>query len=185
MPERAAEPAGEASTPARIIKMTVRNGEEGALIPNLGSEHRAAEIKTRYRKRWLLEQKYHTLKNKMKFESVRGKASIYVRQDFWAQTPVFTMVQYLITGAEMRRRRQAKKKQYRYETRITENIAIGLYKEQCIRLILEEDDRRKNELFIRLKEEMMKHIVPVRPSPSSPRRWQYFNKYQCNLKPSF
>ena len=50
------ERAAEASRPARIIKMTVRNGEEGALIPNRGPEHRVAEIKTRYRKRWLLEQ---------------------------------------------------------------------------------------------------------------------------------
>ena len=185
MPERAAELAGEGPTPARILKMTVRNGEEGALITNLGPEHRTAEIKTLYRKRWLLEQKYHTLKNKMKFESVTGKASIYVRQDFWAQTLVFNMVQDLITGAEMRRRRQAKKKRYRYETRINENIAIGLYKEQFIRLILEQDNERKNEMFIRLKEEMMKHLVPVRASPSSPRRWQYFNKYKCNLKPCF
>ena len=78
MPER----AGEASRPAQIIKMTVRNGEEGTLIPNRGPEHRAAEIKARYRKRWRLEQQYHPLKNKMRFESVRGKASIYVRQDF-------------------------------------------------------------------------------------------------------
>ena len=93
------------------------------------------------------------------------------------------MVQGLISGAETRRRRQAKKKQQRYEIRITGNIAIGLYKEQCIRLIVEEDDRRKNELFIQLKEEMMKNLVPVRPLPSSLRRWQYFNKY--DLKPSF
>ena len=46
------------------------------------------------------------------------------------------MVQDLISGAEKRRRRQGKKKQYRYEIRINENIAIGLYKEQYIRLIV-------------------------------------------------
>ena len=101
MPERVVE----ASRPARIMKMTVRNGEEGALIPNRGPEHRATEIKTLYRKRWRLEQKYHTLKNKMQCESVTGKASISVRQDFWAQTPVFTMVQDLISAGGGRRNR--------------------------------------------------------------------------------
>jgi hypothetical protein len=40
-------------------------------------------------------------------------------------------------------------------------------------------------MFVRLKEEMMKNIVPVRASPSGPRRWQYFNKYKGNQKPSF
>jgi hypothetical protein len=158
----------------------------GALITNLGREHKACDIKRLYCKRWLLEQKYHTLKNKLKFESVTGKASIYVRQDFWAQTLVFNMVRDVLTGAEMmRRRRYSKKKQYRYETRINENIVIGLYKEQFIRLIMEEDLKKKDQMFVQLKEKMMKNIVPVRVLPGSPRRWQYFNKYKCNQKPSF
>ena len=185
-PEREQELAAETSTPARIIEMTFSGGEPGALITNLGTEHKACDIKRLYRKRWQLEQKYHTLKNKMKFESVTGKASIYVKQDFWAQTLVFNMVQDVLTGAEMmRRRRYSKKKQSRYETRINENIAIGLYKEQFIRLIMEEDPQKKHWMFVQLKEEMMRNIVPIRVLPSAPRRWQYFNKYKCNQKPSF
>jgi hypothetical protein len=43
-------------------------------------------------------------------------------------------------------------------------------KEQCIRLMLEEDRERKTRLFVRLKEEMMKNIVPIRTLPGSPRR---------------
>jgi hypothetical protein len=54
-----------------------------------------------------------------------------------------------------------------------------------IRLMLEEDDRKREELFARLKEDMMKNIVPIRTSPGKPRRWKYFNKYKCNQKPSF
>jgi hypothetical protein len=119
-------------------------------------------------------------------ESVTGKAGICVGQDFRAQTPVFNMVQDVLTGAEMmRRRRYSKKKQYRYETRINENIAIGLYKEQFIWLIMEEDLKKKDRMFAQLKEEMMKNIVPVRTLPGGPRRWQYFNKYKCNQKPGF
>ena len=110
IPGREWELAGEASSPARIIKTTFQSKEERALITNRGPEHRAAEIKVLYRKRRLLEQKYHTLKNKMKFESVTGKSGIYVRQDYcWAQTLVFTMVQDMISGAEKRRRRQGKR----------------------------------------------------------------------------
>jgi hypothetical protein len=68
------ELAGEASTPARIIRMIFRNGEPGALITNPGREHKACDIKRLYRKRWLLEQKYHTLKNKMNGTMVPLKA---------------------------------------------------------------------------------------------------------------
>jgi IS4 transposase len=35
------------------------------------------EIKRLYRKRWMIEKKYHALKNKMRFESVTGKAGMY------------------------------------------------------------------------------------------------------------
>jgi hypothetical protein len=184
MPKREKELAKESSTPARILKMTFDNGEKGALITNL-TEYRAVDIKRLYRKRWLIEQKYHTLKNKLKFESVTGRASIYVEQDFRAQVLVFNMVQDLITGAEQRLKQRSRKRAYRYKTRINENIAIGLYKEQFIRLILEEDTGRKNELFLQLKKAMIKNIVPVRTLPGRARRWQYFNKYKCNQKSSF
>jgi hypothetical protein len=50
---------------------------------------------------------------------------------------------------------------------------------------MEEDPERKALLFVRLKEDMMKNIVPLRPMPVSPRRWKYFNKYKCTLKPGF
>lgn len=38
-------------------------------------------------------EKYHTLKSKMKFDSVTGKASVYVYQDFHAQILVYNMIQ--------------------------------------------------------------------------------------------
>jgi hypothetical protein len=182
--ERAQELAEEGSTHARILKMRFATGEMGALITNL-TGCAGGTLKRLYRKRWMIEQQYHTLKNKLRFESVTGKASIYVEQDFRAQILVYNMVQDVISGAELRAKSKTHKKRSRYTTRINENIAIGLYKERFIRLMMEEDRARKNELFIRLKEDMLKNIVPIRSLPSSPRRWKYFNKYKCNLKPSF
>jgi hypothetical protein len=183
-PERMEELERQGKSPARIIKMKFGGGEEGALITNM-TECGAWELRKLYRKRWGIEQSYHTLKNKMKFESVTGKASVYVEQDFWAQIVVHNMVQDLITEAERKVVEKARKKAYRYEMRINENIAIGLFKEQFIRLMMEEDDERKNERFIRLKADMERNTVPVRTLKSRSRKWNYFNKYKCNLKPSF
>ena len=183
-PQRAAELARRQSSRVRIIKAVFSNGEKAAFVTNLKEESRA-EIQQLYRKRWSIEQKYHTLKNKMKFESVTGKASIYVEQDFWAQTLVFNIVQDLISAAQWRVTRKAQKKHLKYEIRINENIAIGLFKEQFIKLMLEEDDRLKDDMFARLKSDMERNIVPVRSLPSAPRKWKSCNKYKCNLKPSF
>jgi hypothetical protein len=183
-PQRKEELELQGKTAARIIKMEFGGGEEGALITNV-MEYGSWEIQKLYRQRWSIEKRYHTLKNKMKFESVTGNASVYVEQDFWAQVLVHNMVQDLITEAERKVVEKARKKGYRYEMRINENIAIGLFKEQFIRLMLEEDDERKNERFIRLKADMERNIVPVRALKSRGRKWNYFNKYKCNQKPSF
>ena len=106
-------------------------------------------------------------------------------QDFWSQMLVFNMVQDLITAAERRAVKKAKKKQLKYEIRINENIAIGLFKEQFIKLIMQENDSIKDVMFKRLTTDMERYIVPVRKLKGSPRKWKYFNKYKCNQKPSF
>jgi hypothetical protein len=183
-PERAAELDRAGETRARVIKGRF-GGEEGALITNLGKEIGGEEIREQYRERWEIEEKYHRLKNKMKFESVTGKASVYVAQDFLAQVLVFNMVQDLIGEAEEKARELGKERGYRYEVRINENIAIGLWKEQFVRLMLEDDDEKKDRMFRRLKEDMVRNIVPVRQLKGKPRKWNYFNKYKCNQKPSF
>jgi len=183
-PQRAQELKERQSTAARIIKTKLDNGAQAAFITNL-TEGTSGDIKRLYKKRWSIEQKYHTLKNKLKFESVTGKASIYVKQDFWAQMLVYNIVQDLITGAQIRAVKRSKKKHHKYEVRINENIAIGLFKEQFIKLIMEDDDRIKDAIFKRMTDDMQRFIVPVRKLKSSPRKWKYFNKYKSNQKPSF
>jgi hypothetical protein len=183
-PQRAGEMERAGETRARVIK-TRFGGEEGALITNLGKEIGGEEIRELYGERWEIEQKFHTLKNKMKFESVTGKAAVYVEQDFLAQVLVFNMVQDMIMEAEEQAQKKGKEREYRYEVKINENIAIGLWKEQFVRLMLEEDDERKDRMFIRLKEEIIRNTVPVRRLKGRERKWNHFNKYKCNLKPSF
>jgi len=183
-PKRALELKEQKLTRTRIIKTKLYNGDTAAFITNL-TEGTAGDLKRLYQKRWSIEQKYHTLKNKLKFESVTGKASIYVVQDFWAQMIVFNMVQDLITSAERRAVKKAKKKRLKYEIRINENIAIGLFKEKFIKLIMEDNDSIKSAMFKQLISDMERYIVPVRKVKSSPRKWKYFNKYKCNQKPSF
>ena len=76
------------------------------------------------------EKKYHTLKNKIKFESVTGRASIYVYQDFRSQLLVYNMVQDIRRCADAEVSRTGVKKGLKHPLRTNENIAIGLFKEQ-------------------------------------------------------
>jgi hypothetical protein len=182
--KRKQELALKGYTPVRMVRTGFADEEQGMLATNL-VEGSAGEIQRLYRRRWKVEQKYHTLKNKMKFESVAGKASVYVQQDFWAQMLVFNIVQDLIAAAQRRAARESRKKKHIYQIRINENIAIGLFKEQFVRLMLDKDDQRRGALFKQLIADMEKYIVPVRELKSSPRKWKRMNKYKCNQKPSF
>ncbi len=70
------------------------------MMTNLPKEHTATEIQKLYFLRWEIEKKYHTLKNKMKLESVTGKATIYVYQDFLAQILTYNMMQDIRKAAD-------------------------------------------------------------------------------------
>jgi hypothetical protein len=146
---------------------------------------------------------------------VTGKAGVYVKQDFLAQVPVFilmsvkvygqiprygpvftrkmenvivleyNMVQDLTGEAEEKGRERGREREYKYAVKINENIAIRLWKEQFVRLMLEDNDEKKEWMFRRLKEEMARNIVPERQLKGRVRKWNYFNKYKCNQKPGF
>ncbi len=83
-------------TITRFISSKLPSGNEIVLMTNLPFKISGEEIKKLYFKRWEIEKKYHALKNKMKFESVTGKSTIYVYQDFWAQIVVYNMIQDIL-----------------------------------------------------------------------------------------
>ena len=183
-PERWRELSQRSSSSVRMVRTAFKNEGRGMLVTNL-KEGSANDIQRLYLKRWKIEQQYHTMKNKMKFESMSGNSSVYVKQDFWAQALVFNIIQDLIIRAELQAKKKPRKKPLRHEIRINQNIAIGLFKEQFIKLMLEEDENCKSAMFRSLIAEMERNIVPVRKQKSAPRRWNKSNKYKCNQKPAF
>ena len=98
---------------------------------------------------------------------------------------VYNIAQDLITAAEARAARQARKKRLKHEARVNENIAIGLLKEKFVRLVVEAEGVAKEAMFMRLIADMERRVVPARKLKGSPRKWRHFNKYKCNQKPSF
>lgn len=65
-----------------------------------------------------------------------------------------------------------------------ENIAIGLLKEQMIKIILEKDRAKRGQLLLALQEEMEGYILPQRKLPNKERKKNLSNKYKNNQKDS-
>ena len=158
-------------------------GEEFAVLTNLSEQITDKEIVDAYFFRWKIEEAYHTLKNKMKFESVTGMASIYVEQDFLAQVFVYNMMEDVRHSAEEKIQKKADK--YKYPQRINQNIAIGIFKNELLELMLEENINLRTRKLKNLQIEIEKYTLPVRKSKSQKRQFNKANKYACNLKPSF
>ena len=122
---------------------TLPSGNELALMTDLLNTITAEELADLYYQRWEIEKKYHTLKNKMKFESVTGKASIYVYQDFWAQVLVYTIVQDIRNSADKEVVASGREKGKKYPMHTNENISIGLFKEAMLKIILKPEEKKR------------------------------------------
>lgn len=154
-------------------------------MTNLSFDISGKEIKKLYIKRWEIKKKYHTLKNKMKFESITEKATIYVYQDFWAQIVVYNMLQDVLHSSDERISEKAKIRRYKHPVQINEKIAIGLFKEKMIKIMLEQNDETRKSQLIKLEEEIEKYIVQLRKLKSRSRNHNLSNKYKSNQKSSF
>ena len=172
-------------TAVRISRTTLPSGNELALVTDLPDTVTTEELTDLYYQRWEIEKKYHTLKNKMKFESVTGKASVYVYQDFWAQVLVYNMVQDIRNSADEAAVVTGHENGSKYPVNTNENIAIGLFKEAMLKIFLEPEEKKRLKKLEELQEEMERYVLPIRELPGKERRKNISNKYKNNQKNSF
>lgn len=172
-------------TAVRILSSTLPSGNKLALVTDLPAAITAEDLTNIYYQRWEIEKKYHTLKNKMKFESVTGKASVYVYQDFWAQVLVYNMIQDIRNSADGEAVVTGLENGSKYPMHTNENMAIGLFKEAMLKLFLEPEEKRRLNKLEELQGEMERYVPPIRELSSKERRKNISNKYKNNQKNSF
>ena len=153
-------------TQVRISVSELPSGKDLTLMTNLPTEITPRQLSDLYQ-RWEIEKKYHTLKNKMKFESVTGKSTIYVYQDFWSQILVYNMIQDIRKSTDKEVAITGKKNGKKYPMHTNENMTIGLFKESI------------------LQKEMENYVLPIRVLPNRGRKKNLSNKYRNNQKNSF
>lgn len=184
-PERYEQLKKKDGTAVRISRSDLPSGKELLLMTNLSTDIGTKELADVYYHRWEIEKKYHTLKNKMKFESITGKASIYVYQDFWAQILVYNMMQDIRKNADEKASETGKQNGNKYTMHTNENVAIGLFKESIIKILLEVTLQKRIEKLGNLQLEMERYVLPIRELPSKERKKNLSNKYCNNQKHSF
>lgn len=168
----------------RLVSETTPSGQKFSVFTNLPAEISGEEICNAYFFRWKIEEAYHTLKNKMKFESVSGQASIYVEQDFLAQIYIYNMMEDMIEFVEDELLKTEERKS-KYQMHLNENMAVGIFSQDFIKILIEEDWRIRYKLMKALEKDMQKYLLPKRLSISQKRTFRKANKYSANQKSSF
>lgn len=178
---------GKSGKEYRFTKIEISEKNTENLISNLTKEEFSKEdIKQLYSKRWEIEKSYDSIKNKLKIESFTGKLPIFVYQDIYAQVFVYNQLEDMLYTGNEELKEVNKSKEKKLEYKINENKAIGIYKEQYIKILLIEEAEERDEEFEKLIKEMERYTTAIRNNrKTQPRKWSYRNKYKTNSKPSF
>lgn len=165
----------------RFVKVTLPGGTTEFLATNLPrSDFPKEDISELYRLRWGIETVYDTLKNKFMLENFTGKKPVIIEQDILATICLYNMMQDMLRDAEMEQFEKNRKKPYKHRMTINVNMAIGIMKEELIRMALEDDPDERGAIFEGIIEAMARNIVPVREN----RQFQHKNRHPAVKHPT-
>lgn len=166
----------------RCVKIQLDTGEIEHVLTNLDiSEFSTEEIKELYNLRWKIELNYKHLKNNVKIECITSSKELLIKQDIFSQVLVANMLQAFINdGDEI-----LNEYEYKNKVKINNNMAIGLFKNTLIYILLEDDLDKRSEMFEKFEKAMMKYIVPIKPGRKNPRKTNPKNRYHINQRKTF
>ena len=164
----------------RILKYVLKTGEEEYLITNL-KKLSYEEIFEIYGKRWNIETLYNSLKNKLQIEKFTSSKEEIIKQDIYASTLVYNMIQTMKNEAQ----EDIEQKKYKHEMKINENISIGLFKNEMIYIMLEDDDKKRLKRYDKLCKKILKYKIPIRKDRQYKIQWRPDNQNSYNKLKSF
>ena len=163
----------------RFTKVTLEDKVEW-LVSNIEQEITSEQLKYIYGLRWQIERGYNSLKNKLHIENYSGKKPIIIYQDIYASMFMYNIISDAVTGPI------EKEKSKKYEYQINENKAIGIFKEEFIKILLLDDIEKQNEAYQKMIKDISNFKCPIRKGrKNNPRIFNRTNKNSPNMKRSY
>jgi hypothetical protein len=154
----------------RIMKITLDSGEIETLVTNLDQVElpyeKAGEL---YFKRWGIETKFNSLKNKLELENMSGRRVVTVEQDFWASLFLANLFASLEWQTNAVIEENTVDSNNKYQQTTNENRLIKKARNLFIECLLEPSPSKRNKMFSVLVEDIARRPVEVKPGRSSPR----------------
>lgn len=154
---------GQSGQQIRVIVIRLAGGEREVLITDLSEEEAAYEVfEELYHRRWGIETKYKTVKQKLELENFSGVLVDNIKQDFYAMMTVSNMLASCIRAAEKKVAKSRERSGNLYEYQVNVNHAVGVLKDRLIGVVIEERRNIRRQLMKNMVREMERRVVPIR-----------------------
>jgi hypothetical protein len=154
----------------RVIRLVLSSGQTEILLTNLDRitlpSDQAGEL---YFKRWGIETKFNSLKNKLELENMSGRRSVTLLQDFWATLYLANLLASLKWRADALINLSTQARENKYKQKTNENRLIRKFRRQFIHCLAQPDPFQRALLFDKLIAVVSKYPEPIKPDRSFPR----------------
>lgn len=167
----------------RVIKVILDTGEIETLVTNLpGKDLPYSEAGNLYFKRWAIETKFNSLKNKLELENMSGRRPVTVLQDFWATLDMAnTMACFEYMTNEVITERTADSHN-KYEQTTNENRLLHKLSRKYIEALTQSNSAKRQKLFDELVKDIAKCPVEIKPDRKTkrkiPRKMKFCDRYK-------
>lgn len=168
------------TTKIRMLKYILNTGEEEYLITNI-EDLSYEELFEVYGKRWNIETLYFSLKSKLQIEKFTSSNETIIKQDIYSGVLVYNMIQTMKNEAK----EEIEQNKYKHEMKVNENIAIGLFKNEMIYIMMEENDNERVKRYDKLCTKILKYKIPIRKDRNYKIEPRVNNKNSYNKLKSF
>ena len=155
----------------RIFNITLDSGEKEILATNLPKEFlKRKEAGELYFKRWGIETKFESLKEKLELENISGRRAVTVKQDFWAKLDLANTMAALEFETDEIIEEKTADSGNKYAQTTNENRLITKFADSYIDLLTKDNPAERLALFDELAGDIAKRPAEVKPNRSTPRK---------------
>ena len=167
----------------RFVNIKLSTGEVETIITNINSDNLTSEdINKIYQLRWGIETSYHELKESMQVTNISSSKDTIIKQEIYSQMTVYNIVRSISNDLNT----QINQEEFKHPMKVNFNMAVGFVKRFLIKILIEDDKRKRDELSNVLFENILKNLVPIRKGRKYPRdkNGKLNNKHHINKRKS-
>jgi len=171
----------------RVFNITLESGEKEILVTNLDENDVTREESGElYFKRWGIETKFDSLKNKLELENMSGRRVVTTYQDFWAKLDIANTLAALEYATDQVIEEKTENSDNKHEQRTNENRMITKFADKYIELLTNDNATARVALFNELVSDIAKRPVELKPGRQferkKPRKKKFCDRRKRSLR---